>query len=139
MADVGDQLSENSDQLAVDRDQGRQDAGGTGEEQLSEVRGQSSEVGELAAEGEIGALKAAHAAEILALTEQVEALRDAVKAQLSAAPQADDAEGPAKTSGVKESRHSGPRHVLAAAASQAGQTGSRGDVQEYLRLRRQYV
>ncbi len=108
-------------------------------EQDSEVSDQLSEVGGLAVEGEIDALKAAHAAEIAALTEQVEALRDAVKEHLCTAPQADDAEGPAKTSGVKESRHAGPRHVLAAAASQAEQTGSRVDVQEYLRVRRNYV
>ena len=87
---------------------------------------------------EIAALKEKHAAEIAALTEQVAALRDAVKDSLSAAGEGSGSEAPSKTAGVKELR-GGARSVLAAAASQAHQTGSRADVQEYLRLRRNYV
>ncbi len=88
---------------------------------------------------EITALKEKHAAEIAALTEQVAALRDAVKESLSAAgSELGGSDTPSKTAGVKEPR-GGARSVLAAAASQAVRTGSRTDVQEYLRLRRKFV
>jgi len=46
---------------------------------------------------------------------------------------------PVKTQGVKETRTSGARNVLQAAARQAAGSGSRKDVQEYLRIRRCFV
>jgi len=44
-----------------------------------------------------------------------------------------------KTQGVKETRTGGARGMLAAAAGRASQSGSRADLQEYLRARRGYV
>jgi len=44
-----------------------------------------------------------------------------------------------KTQGVKETRTGGARVMLAAAAGRAAKSGSRVDLQEYLRARRQYV
>lgn len=44
-----------------------------------------------------------------------------------------------KTQGVKETRTTGTRTLLQHAAKQAAVSGSRTDVQEYLRLRRNFV
>ena len=44
-----------------------------------------------------------------------------------------------KTQGVKETRTRGARGMLQNVAKQAAGSGSRSDVQEYLRVRRQYV
>lgn len=43
------------------------------------------------------------------------------------------------TQGVKETRTGGARNMLDAAATRAAQSGKRADVQEYLRVRRNYV
>ena len=50
-----------------------------------------------------------------------------------------DATRAVKTQGVKETRTGGARTQLETAAKQAAHSGSRSDVQEYLRIRRQYV
>lgn len=120
-------------------------------EQLSVNSGQSPPEVEIAdgqevkqmADQELCALKDKHAAEIAALTEQVELLRDTVKENLSSTGDQEADSGRsgsfAKTAGVKEARTGGGRILLQKVAAQAGQTGSRTDVQEYLRVRRNYV
>lgn len=49
------------------------------------------------------------------------------------------AQASVKTQGVKETRTTGTRTLLQHAAKQAAVSGSRTDVQEYLRLRRNFV
>jgi hypothetical protein len=47
--------------------------------------------------------------------------------------------GPAKTQGVRATRADGGRRALERAAKAAARTGRRGDVHEYMRVRRGYV
>lgn len=116
------------DPLSVSSEGSRPEAGGTGQ--------QLPVVSERASDGELAALKAAHAEEMAALREQIAGLRDAVKAHLSAASEFEESGGPPKTAGVKELRQAGPRAMLSAAASAAQQSGHRADVQAYMRVRR---
>lgn len=91
-----------------------------------------------AAEKELSELKQTHeqqADELSVLKEKVQQLEEA--AEQSAADSVKDTHH--KTQGVKESRTGGARTLLQNAARQAADTGSRADVQEYLRLRRNFV
>ena len=92
-----------------------------------------------AAEKELSELKESHDeqnVQLAQLKEQVESLQDAVKESLAAATENDNGQ---KTQGVKETRTGGARSMLQNAAKRAADSGSRSDVQEYLRLRRAYV
>ena len=92
-----------------------------------------------AAEKELSELKESHneqSEQLAQLKEQVEGLQDAVKQSLAAA--AENGNGQ-KTQGVKGTRTGGARSTLQTAAKQAADSGSRSDVQEYLRLRRNFV
>ena len=112
-----------------------------------------------AAEKELLELKELHekqGEELVVLKEQAETLEDTAKQSMTVAP----AEGSAeenmstasvdmapnnsvitghKTQGVRETRTGGARTVLQTAAKQAAHSGSRSDVQEYLRIRRSFV
>lgn len=116
----------------VSTEESRPEAGGTGEGQNERL----VPVGEAiryrkraqAAEQELSELKELHdtqAKELEQLKEQVEA-----EAAVNAA---------SMTQGVKETRTGGARNRLEAAATRAAESGKRADVQEYLRLRRNYV
>jgi hypothetical protein len=91
-----------------------------------------------AAEKELGELKERleqQQAEFEEMKQEVEALNTCSTSQDSSLiPHVST-----KTQGVKESRTGGARTMLQTAARQAVGTGSRADVQAYLRLRRQYV
>lgn len=92
-----------------------------------------------AAEKELGELKASYdkqERELAALKEQAPAAAGPAANIPAPAGQTD---GPVKTQGVKEARTTGTRTMLQQAAKQAAGSGSRADVQEYLRLRRAYV
>jgi len=89
-----------------------------------------------AAEKELDELKQAHekqAEELAGMKDEVEQLKAAVLNDPSLQSNA------VKTQGVKESRTSGVRTMLQNAARQAADSGSRADMQEYLRLRRNYL
>lgn len=49
------------------------------------------------------------------------------------------ADGPVKTQGVRPARSDSGRRVLERAARAAARTGRRGDVHEYMRIRRGYL
>ncbi|MBL7215207.1 MAG: hypothetical protein ISS71_05970 [Phycisphaerae bacterium] len=124
----------------IDEDQSLPDVSGTEKEQ-NEKR---VPVGEAiryrkraqAAEKELSELKESHEnqdAELAQLKEQVQGLENTVKQTVT--PEHDNH----KTQGVKETRTGGARSMLQTAAKQAAGSGSRSDVQEYLRLRRNFV
>lgn len=94
-----------------------------------------------AAEKELGELKASYEKqerELAALKEQAEGSENTARQSLTAAPGSSPGNHH-KTQGVKEVRTTGTRSMLQHAAKQAAGSGSRADVQEYLRLRRAYV
>jgi hypothetical protein len=94
-----------------------------------------------AAEKELGELKESYEKqeqELAALKEQAETLENTARQSLAAAPGSSPGNNH-KTQAVKEARTMGTRSMLQHAAKQAAGSGSRADVQEYLRLRRQYV
>ena len=89
-----------------------------------------------AAEKELEELKVSHQKqddELTSLKEQLEAVQDG---RVSDRP---GESGTVRTQGVKEARATGTRSVLQNAARQAAGSGSRADVQEYLRLRRNFL
>ena len=89
-----------------------------------------------AAEKQLAQLRQEHeqqGEQFAALKEEVEKLKAAEAEQLSAST------ATVQTQGVKESRTGGARTKLQTAARQAAVSGSRADVQEYLRLRRNFV
>ncbi len=136
--------SVSSEQSAVTSDEeSRQDTGGTGDSQSEKLVPVSESIRyrkrAQAAEKELSELKESHNEQneqMAALKEQVESLQDAVKQSLVAATENDNRQ---KTQGVKETRTGGARTMLQTAAKQAAHSGSRSDVQEYLRFRRAYV
>lgn len=92
-----------------------------------------------AAEKELNEVKESHEKqtdELTALKEQVQALQQAVEQH---AQQAAETTVSQMTQGVKETRTGGARTTLQTAARQAAESGSRADVQEYLRLRRNFM
>lgn len=116
----------------VSMDENRPEAGGTGEVQNERLVPVSEAIRyrkrAQAAEKELSELKELHdtqARELEQLKEQVEAEAAANAASM--------------TQGVKETRTGGARNRLEAAATRAAESGKRADVQEYLRLRRNYV
>ena len=95
-----------------------------------------------AAEKELAELKTRHETqgrELAQLKDTVETLEAGAAAAVpdGAAPRR--AATPDRTQGVKESRTGGARTRLQTAARQAAVSGSRADVQAYLRIRRHYV
>jgi len=131
----------------------RLEAGGTNEEKLVPVseairyrkRAQ-------AAEKELGELKESfekQGEELATLNEQTESSKTPSSLRGTGPLQGESLNVPKqdasatlvlkKTQGVKEPRTGGARGVLQGAARQAANSGSRSDVQEYLRLRRSFV
>lgn len=77
------------------------------------------------------------------LREELEALKADIKALQNAAAEVPDASGPSgiqtKTQGVREPLGAGRQAALEKAARAAARSGSRMDVQEYMRIRRRFV
>ena len=101
-----------------------------------------------AAEKELGELKELHekqGEEFEQLKQEVELLKTpsgpSTPSPLRGTPplQGESLSSTVKTQGVKETRTGGARTMLQTAAKQAAHSGSRTDVQEYLRIRRSFV
>ena len=151
---MSEEATVNNERLAViNEEESRQDAGGTNEGQAEKVVPVSEAIRyrkrAQAAEKELSELK--ERAESLKSPSplrgtgplQGESLLDAksenpAKQSLTVAPD-NPVSTSYKTQGVKETRTSGARGLLQNVAKQAARSGSRSDVQEYLRVRRQYV
>ncbi|MBC8391448.1 MAG: hypothetical protein H8E17_02630 [Deltaproteobacteria bacterium] len=85
-----------------------------------------------AAEKELSELKQSHEKQ----GEELAALKESEATGVSGRSEQSTA---AKTQGVRETRTGGARTQLQTAAKQAASSGSRSDVQEYLRIRRSFV
>ncbi len=93
-----------------------------------------------AAEKELAELKEKHAEEVADLKAQIESVTTPSLLRSTPPLQGESLSSQSvKTQGVKETRTPGGRSLLQNAAKQAAGSGSRSDVQEYLRLRRAYV
>ena len=140
---MSEELIVTNEQSTVTSDEeGRLEAGGTGEGQgeklipVSEaIRYRKRAQG---AEKELLELKEMHekqSEELAALKGNAEESENTAKQNLTVAP----GKISHKTQGVKEIRTGGARNLLQTAAKQAAGSGSRSDVQEYLRVRRSFV
>ena len=88
---------------------------------------------------ELAALKEIRAGNVSDRSGQAESLKTPSLLQSTPPLQGESLNKAVKTQGVKETRTSGARGLLQNAAKQAAGSGSRSDVQEYLRIRRSYV
>jgi hypothetical protein len=127
-------MSEEATVVSGEEDRG--DGGGTGEGQADKPVPTGEVIGyrvrAQAAEKELSELKELYekqGQELAELKGQIESSGDLTPAVNASC----------KTQGVKESRAGGSRAMLEGAARRAAESGSRADIQEYLRARRRYV
>lgn len=122
----------NQNEREIDKEEGREDGVGAGE--VIRYRQQAER-----AEKELSELKELHEKQGQELAELKDEKLNTPSLLRGTGPLQGESVNGVKTQGVKELRAGGSRAMLEGAARRAAQSGSRADIQEYLRARRRYV